>query len=42
MTRDDRTWFSFAAAYTAPLLLLGLVLLRQWRQRTRAERASAP
>ena len=40
MKRDDRTWFSFAAAYAAPLLLLGALVIRRWRGGRRGQPAA--
>jgi hypothetical protein len=33
MQRDDRTWLSYMAAFAAPLVLLGLAVLRIRRLR---------
>jgi hypothetical protein len=33
MNRDRRTWFSFMAAFAAPLVVLGVAIVWRWRRR---------
>ena len=42
MRHDDRVWLAFIAAYTAPLLALGLAVLRRWCQGLAVGRPTDP